>query len=147
VATTTAGLTKGARITGADRQAVSAQLAERYQAGESIRALAQETGRSFGFVHGVIKESGVPLRGRGGATRRSTPTAAPGASSAAAPTAKAAVDADGTAKPRAAKSKKADVRKAVAKKSEPKKSAAKKDEAKKDEVKKEKGSGKKKGRS
>lgn len=70
------GLTKGARITGADRQTLGAQLAERYRAGESIRALAAETGRSFGFVHGVIKESGVTLRGRGGATRRSSPVAA-----------------------------------------------------------------------
>jgi hypothetical protein len=141
--TTTAGLTKGARITGADRQAVSAQLAERYQAGESIRALAQETGRSFGFVHGVIKESGVPLRGRGGATRRSTPTPPPGTAAAETPTAQAdPVVEDETAKPKAAKSKKADDKKAVAKKSEPKKSAAKKDE-----VKKEKGTGKKKGRS
>ena len=62
-------LTKGARITGDDRAALGAALAERYRAGESIRALADDIGRSFGFVHGVISEAGVPLRGRGGATR------------------------------------------------------------------------------
>lgn len=62
-------LVKGSRITGADRAALGAALAERYRAGESIRALADDIGRSFGFVHGVITEAGVPLRGRGGATR------------------------------------------------------------------------------
>ena len=33
------------------------------------RALAEETGRSYGFVHRMLSESGVTLRGRGGATR------------------------------------------------------------------------------
>ncbi|HEV8166730.1 MAG TPA: helix-turn-helix domain-containing protein, partial [Actinomycetota bacterium] len=31
--------------------------------------LASETGRSYGFVHRILAESGVTLRGRGGATR------------------------------------------------------------------------------
>ena len=64
-------LTRGARITGAERQELGARLARRYADGESIRAIAQDTGRSFGFVHGLIKESGVPVRARGGATRGS----------------------------------------------------------------------------
>ncbi len=136
-----AGLVKGARITGPDRQALGAQLAERYRAGESIRSLAQDTGRSFGFVHGVIKESGVPLRGRGGATRRGTPAAAaaPGTSEAAAVTAE-----DAGAAPKAGKAKKA-----VAKKGEGKKGAPEKEKAegKKSAPKREKGAGKKKGRS
>ena len=42
---------------------------------ESIRALAQSTGRSYGFVHRMLSESGVTLRGRGGATRGKAKTA------------------------------------------------------------------------
>src|SRR4051794_18557152 len=64
-----AELAKGARITGEQRMELGDQLARRYAAGESIRALAEDTGRSFGFVHGLVKESGAHLRGRGGATR------------------------------------------------------------------------------
>ena len=37
---------------------------------KSIRALAASTGRSYGFVHRVLTESGVQLRQRGGARRR-----------------------------------------------------------------------------
>ncbi len=62
-------LTKGSRITGADRGTLAAQFAERYARGESVRAIAEDTGRSYGFVHGVLVESGTTLRGRGGATR------------------------------------------------------------------------------
>ena len=62
-------LAKGSRITGTQRTELAAELAQRYGAGESIRAIAETTGRSFGFVHGLIKESGVEVRGRGGATR------------------------------------------------------------------------------
>ena len=62
-------LAKGSRITGAQRGTLSSQYAKRYAAGESIRKIAEDAGRSFGFVHGVLKESGVGLRGRGGATR------------------------------------------------------------------------------
>lgn len=73
-------LVKGARITGAPRAELADELAGRYTAGESIRAIADDTGRSFGFVHGLIKESGADLRARGGATRggaQPVPTAAP----------------------------------------------------------------------
>ena len=64
-----AGLTKGARITGDQRSTLGAAFGQRYAGGESIRSIAQDTGRSYGFVHGVLKETGAPLRGRGGATR------------------------------------------------------------------------------
>jgi hypothetical protein len=138
-ASTGARLAKGARITGADRQSLGAQLAERYQAGDSIRTLAQETGRSFGFVHGVIKESGVSLRGRGGATRRTAPATTAPAEAAVAEGHPAT--GEGAAAAKGGKSRKADGKKAV------KKSSEKKDEAKKAEGKKEKGAGKKKGRS
>lgn len=62
-------LKKGARVTGADRSKLAGELKRKYSSGASIRALAEETGRSYGFVHRVLSESGVPLRGRGGATR------------------------------------------------------------------------------
>ena len=62
-------LAKGSRITGAQRTTLASQYAKRYAAGDSIRKIADDAGRSFGFVHGVLKEAGVELRGRGGATR------------------------------------------------------------------------------
>lgn len=62
-----ARLSKGKRISGDLRAQVATDFAERYQAGESIRSLAADSGRSYGFVQGLLKESGVTLRGRGGA--------------------------------------------------------------------------------
>lgn len=62
-------LKKGTRVTGTDRSKLASDLKTRYDAGESIRSLAASTGRSYGFVHRILSESGVKLRGRGGATR------------------------------------------------------------------------------
>ena len=62
-------LKKGTRVTGADRTKLAGDLKKRYAAGESIRSLAASTGRSYGFIHRILRESGVSLRGRGGATR------------------------------------------------------------------------------
>ena len=62
-------LKKGTRVTGADRAKLASDLKKRYDAGESIRSLAAATGRSYGFVHRILTENGVSLRGRGGATR------------------------------------------------------------------------------
>ena len=56
-------------MTGADRTKLAAELKTKYNAGESIRSLAGSTGRSYGFVHRILTENGVSLRGRGGATR------------------------------------------------------------------------------
>jgi predicted transcriptional regulator len=64
-----ATLKKGARITGSDRTKLSAELKKSYDKGKSIRELADSHGRSYGFVHRVLSESGATLRGRGGATR------------------------------------------------------------------------------
>ncbi len=61
---------KGVRITGHTRETLARDLKKRYEKGASIRSLAESTGRSYGFVHRVLCESGVQLRGRGGATRR-----------------------------------------------------------------------------
>ncbi len=64
-----ATLAKGSRISGTQRTTLASQYAQRYTGGESIRTIAEDAGRSYGFVHNVLKESGVALRGRGGATR------------------------------------------------------------------------------
>ncbi|WP_232821912.1 helix-turn-helix domain-containing protein, partial [Desertihabitans aurantiacus] len=61
---------RGARITGDQRATMARELGERYAAGESIRALADSTGRSYGFVQALIRESGVSVRSRGGAVAR-----------------------------------------------------------------------------
>jgi hypothetical protein len=61
---------KGSRITGPQRAELAEEVCRKYQGGESIRSLAAETGRSYGFVHGLLVDMNVPLRGRGGATRR-----------------------------------------------------------------------------
>ena len=62
-------LKKGARITGAERSKLATDLKKQYDKGKSIRELADSHGRSYGFVHRVLSESGVALRGRGGPTR------------------------------------------------------------------------------
>ena len=67
-----AELKKGSRVTGGDRDKLANALKKRYDAGESIRSLAEGSGRSYGFVHRILSESGTALRGRGGATRRKT---------------------------------------------------------------------------
>jgi len=65
-----ADLKKGSRVTGGDRDKLAEELKQRYEGGESIRLLAESSGRSYGFVHRILNESGATLRGRGGATRR-----------------------------------------------------------------------------
>ena len=64
-----AELSKGRRVSGNERDKLAVDLKKKYAAGASIRDLAEQTGRSYGFVHRVLSESGVTLRGRGGATR------------------------------------------------------------------------------
>ncbi|MCZ4079754.1 helix-turn-helix domain-containing protein [Rhodococcus sp. H36-A4] len=61
---------KGARITGESRDRLRASLQEQYSAGASIRSLAHDLGRSYGFVHKILAESGVALRSRGGPNRQ-----------------------------------------------------------------------------
>jgi hypothetical protein len=69
-----AELKKGVRVTGGDRDKLSGALRKRYDGGSSIRELASSTGRSYGFVHRILVESGANLRGRGGATRKKKPS-------------------------------------------------------------------------
>lgn len=61
---------KGARITGGARAELATDIRKRYETGESIRALADATGRSYGFIHRLLADQDVPFRARGGATRR-----------------------------------------------------------------------------
>lgn len=63
---------KGKRVRGGERDKLAAKLRSRYEAGESIRALADAEKKSYGFVHRLLVESGTSLRGRGGATRRAS---------------------------------------------------------------------------
>jgi hypothetical protein len=64
-----AELRKGARITGADRSKLATEVKKQYEKGRSIRELADSHNRSYGFIHRLLTESDVSLRGRGGATR------------------------------------------------------------------------------
>jgi hypothetical protein len=74
------------RITGAERDKLAVDLVKRYQAGESIRALAEATGRSYGFIHRILIESGVSLRGETPTSgSRSRMPVSPGIQSARAP--------------------------------------------------------------
>lgn len=124
-----ATLAKGSRISGTQRTTLAAQYAKRYSGGESIRKIAEDAGRSYGFVHNVLMESGVPLRGRGGATRGANRNGSPS-------TAKKAAS-----RPPAKKTSKAPAKttaekvvtnaKALAKKATPAKATAKKTPAKK----------------
>ena len=58
------------RVMGSERDELGGQLKTRYDAGESIRDIADDLNRSFGFVRNVLVEAGVTLRGRGGNNRR-----------------------------------------------------------------------------
>jgi hypothetical protein len=61
---------RGARVTGTTREELTVELVRKYANGASIRELAEGTGRSFGFVHRLLTDADVTLRGRGGNTRR-----------------------------------------------------------------------------
>ncbi len=64
---------RGRRIVGDERNALAESYVAKYSAGHSIRAIAEDSGRSYGFVHRVLAESGVELRARGGNTQRRSP--------------------------------------------------------------------------
>jgi Helix-turn-helix domain len=42
------------------------ELRRAYENGASIRKLAASTGRSYGSIHSMLRESGTTMRGRGG---------------------------------------------------------------------------------
>ncbi len=55
---------------GPARDKLAADLKAKYERGKSIRALAEETGRSYGGVHRLLQDAGATFRSRGGAPRR-----------------------------------------------------------------------------
>lgn len=54
------------RLKPEQQERVTSELRKKYDAGASIRALAEESGRSYGYVHRRLYESGVSFRSRGG---------------------------------------------------------------------------------
>jgi len=42
------------------------ELRNRYEHGASIRSLVAATGRSYGSIHSMLRESGTTMRSRGG---------------------------------------------------------------------------------
>lgn len=59
-------LEKHKKVRGAQRTVLVSSVVAAYIAGRSIRTLAAELGRSYGFVHRLLADSGVALRPRGG---------------------------------------------------------------------------------
>lgn len=59
------------QIVGRERDRIATRLRQRYLTGATIRELAGESGRSFGWIRTLLLESGVQLRTRGGDHRAS----------------------------------------------------------------------------
>ena len=56
--------------TNGSREKVLTDLRSAYERGASIRSLVAETGRSYGSVHSMLRESGTRMRSRGGPNHR-----------------------------------------------------------------------------
>lgn len=54
------------RIVGAEREALAADVSQRYLQGESIRGIAEDLDRSYGFVQALLRETNTRTRPRGG---------------------------------------------------------------------------------
>jgi Helix-turn-helix domain len=52
------------------RDQLLAELRTAYEGGASIRSLVAETGRSYGSIHSLLRESGTTMRSRGGPNHR-----------------------------------------------------------------------------
>jgi hypothetical protein len=46
------------------------ELRSAYEGGASIRTLVATTGRSYGSIHSMLRESGATMRSRGGPNHR-----------------------------------------------------------------------------
>jgi hypothetical protein len=57
------------RLLGAERHALAEILKQRYAAGESIRTIAKDIGRSYGCVHRLLIDVGTEFRSNGGDRR------------------------------------------------------------------------------
>lgn len=70
-------LVRYTHISGRARTDVQETAVGRYGEGASIRTIASELSRSYGFVHKLLVESGTPIRARG-SRPASTVTEIPG---------------------------------------------------------------------
>ena len=52
------------------RDEVLEELRSAYEGGASIRTLVASTGRSYGSIHSMLRESGTTMRSRGGPNHR-----------------------------------------------------------------------------
>ncbi len=52
------------------REQMLRDLRNAYEGGASIRTLVASTGRSYGSVHSMLRESGTTMRSRGGPNHR-----------------------------------------------------------------------------
>ena len=52
------------------RDEVLHELRNAYEGGASIRKLVASTGRSYGSIHSMLRESGTTMRSRGGPNHR-----------------------------------------------------------------------------
>lgn len=52
------------------RDQLLVELRSAYEGGASIRKLVASTGRSYGSIHSMLRESGTPMRSRGGPNHR-----------------------------------------------------------------------------
>ncbi|MCG7606938.1 helix-turn-helix domain-containing protein [Mycobacterium syngnathidarum] len=53
-----------------NRGELLAELRKEYEGGASIRSLVAKTGRSYGSIHSLLRESGTTMRSRGGPNHR-----------------------------------------------------------------------------
>ena len=53
------------------RDELLSELRRAYEDGASIRTLVASTGRSYGSIHSMLRESGAAMRSRGGPNHRS----------------------------------------------------------------------------
>ena len=58
------------RVTGADRNTLTADVKKVSEKGATIRSIAEPLERSYGFVHRLLSESDVTLRSRGGTQKK-----------------------------------------------------------------------------
>ncbi|MBU9764947.1 transcriptional regulator [Mycobacterium sp. TNTM28] len=58
------------RETNKSHDELLAELRTAYERGASIRSLVAATGRSYGSIHSLLRESGTTMRSRGGPNHR-----------------------------------------------------------------------------
>lgn len=56
-------------VTGDERHALTQRATKLYLAGATIREVADQLGRSYGFIHKLLHEGDVAIRARGGSYR------------------------------------------------------------------------------